>query len=187
MKNYYKKLEVNQKASKEVIEKAYKVLIKKYHPDGQVSSKKYECDEKMKEINEAYEILSNPFLRSQYDIEIEKEQKRQNLLEYERIRKEQQENTNNNINNKQHEVQEVEQSDFWSIVNNLKKVLKDRKARKTMRNIAKKDIIAILLTIVVIVLLGIILWFIPFTNQWIRELLFENPIFNAIGALFSKK
>ena len=158
MKNYYEILEVNQKASKEVIEKAYKVLIKKYHPDGQVSSKKYECDEKMKEINEAYEILSNPFLRSQYDIEIEKEQKRQNLLEYERIRKEQQENTNNNnINNKQHEVQEVEQSDFWSIVNNLKKVLKDRKARKTMRNIAKKDIIAILLTIVVIVVLSSIL------------------------------
>ena len=33
MKNYYEILEVNKKASKEVIEKAYKVLVKKYHPD----------------------------------------------------------------------------------------------------------------------------------------------------------
>ena len=33
MKNYYEILEVNQKASSEVIEKAYKVLVKKYHPD----------------------------------------------------------------------------------------------------------------------------------------------------------
>ena len=33
MKNYYDILEVNRRASKEVIEKAYKVLVKKYHPD----------------------------------------------------------------------------------------------------------------------------------------------------------
>ena len=33
MRNYYEILEVNSKASKEVIEKAYKVLVRKYHPD----------------------------------------------------------------------------------------------------------------------------------------------------------
>lgn len=33
MKNYYEILEVNENASKEVIDKAYKVLAKKYHPD----------------------------------------------------------------------------------------------------------------------------------------------------------
>ena len=56
MKNYYEILEVNQKASKEIIEKAYKVLVKKYHPD--VNAKKaQENNQKIKELNEAYEVL----------------------------------------------------------------------------------------------------------------------------------
>ena len=33
MKNYYEILEINENASQEVIEKVYKVLVKKYHPD----------------------------------------------------------------------------------------------------------------------------------------------------------
>ena len=45
----------------------------------------------------------------------------------------------------------------------------------------KNDWLAIGLTIIVMILIGIILWFIPFTNGWMRQLLFENPIFNFIG------
>ncbi|MBO6244107.1 MAG: DnaJ domain-containing protein, partial [Clostridia bacterium] len=33
MKNYYEILEINENASQEIIEKVYKVLVKKYHPD----------------------------------------------------------------------------------------------------------------------------------------------------------
>ena len=40
MKNYYELLEVNPKASSEIIEKAYKVLIKQCHPDLYVEKKK---------------------------------------------------------------------------------------------------------------------------------------------------
>ena len=40
MKNYYKILEVSENASPEVIEKAYKVLVKKYHPDLQKANRK---------------------------------------------------------------------------------------------------------------------------------------------------
>lgn len=39
MKNYYEILQVNEKASQEIIEKAYKVLAKKYHPDLQEARK----------------------------------------------------------------------------------------------------------------------------------------------------
>ena len=53
MKNYYEILEVDSKASPEVIEKAYKTLVKKYHPDLQNAINKNEYEEKMKEINEA--------------------------------------------------------------------------------------------------------------------------------------
>ena len=48
MKNYYDLLEVSEKASPEVIEKAYKTLVKKYHPDLQPDDKKKEAEEKIK-------------------------------------------------------------------------------------------------------------------------------------------
>lgn len=66
-KNYYKILEVDFNASPEVIEKAYKTLAKKYHPDLQKESQKVIAGEKLKEINEAYEVLSNPQLKSSFD------------------------------------------------------------------------------------------------------------------------
>ena len=66
-KNYYKTLEVDSSASQEVIEKAYKALAKKYHPDLQEESQKEAASEKLKEINEAYEILSNPESRANFD------------------------------------------------------------------------------------------------------------------------
>ena len=67
MKNYYDILEVNRLASKEVIDKAYRALVIKYHPDKQEGKARIYCETKMKEINEAYEVLSNEFLREQYD------------------------------------------------------------------------------------------------------------------------
>ena len=66
MVNYYEILEVSEKASKEVIEKAYKALAKKYHPDLNKDNPK-EAEAKMKEINEAYEILINDTKRAYYD------------------------------------------------------------------------------------------------------------------------
>lgn len=67
MKDYYKILEVNKEASPEIIAKVYKILAKKYHPDLQKDSNKSECEEKFKEISEAYETLSDPEKRSVYD------------------------------------------------------------------------------------------------------------------------
>ena len=86
MKNYYDILEVNRLASKEVIDKAYRVLVIKYHPDKQVGNAKLYCESKLKEINEAYEVLSNEFLREQYNMELEREEMlryHQNNLQYE--------------------------------------------------------------------------------------------------------
>ena len=66
-KNYYDILQINQNASPEIIEKAYKTLAKKYHPDLQEENNKKEAEEILKEINEAYEILSNPEKKALYD------------------------------------------------------------------------------------------------------------------------
>ena len=71
MKNYYEILEVDRKASTEVIDKAYKTLAKKYHPDLQDENNKNIYAEKMKEINEAYDVLSNDYKKTIYDEQLE--------------------------------------------------------------------------------------------------------------------
>ena len=66
MVNYYEILEVSEKASKEVIEKAYKALAKKYHPDLNRDNPK-EAESKMKLINEAFEVLMDDSKRANFD------------------------------------------------------------------------------------------------------------------------
>lgn len=79
MENLYEVLEVSKNASKEVIEKAYKTLAKKYHPDLQSPENKSESEAKMKKINEAYEILSDEQKRKEYDVKLESEENIGNL------------------------------------------------------------------------------------------------------------
>lgn len=68
-KDYYSILGVDKNASSDDIKKAYRVLVKKYHPDLHPGDK--EAAEKFKEINEANEVLSDDKKRKQYDFERE--------------------------------------------------------------------------------------------------------------------
>ena len=63
-RDYYEVLGVDKNASQDEIKKAYRKLAKKYHPD--VSQEK-DAETKFKEVREAYETLSDPKKRSQYD------------------------------------------------------------------------------------------------------------------------
>lgn len=72
MRTLYEILEVSETASSEVIEKAYKVLAKKYHPDLQLPENKQKAENKMKQINEAYEVLNNELKRKSYDEQLAK-------------------------------------------------------------------------------------------------------------------
>lgn len=64
-RDYYEILGVSKNATDKEIKKAYRDLAKKYHPDLNPGDKA--AEEKMKEINEAYEVLSDPQKRAQYD------------------------------------------------------------------------------------------------------------------------
>lgn len=64
-RDYYEVLEVDKSASEADIKKAYRKLAKQYHPDVNPGDKVAEA--KFKEINEAYEILSDPQKKSRYD------------------------------------------------------------------------------------------------------------------------
>ena len=87
MKNYYEILEVNPKASDEIIKKVYKIKVKQNHPDLFQGEEKTKAEEITKEITEAYDILSNPQKRKNYDDELSQENKinYNELAKYENI------------------------------------------------------------------------------------------------------
>ncbi len=64
-KDYYQSLGVPRNASADEIRKAYRKLAMKYHPDRNPNDKP--AEEKFKEINEAYQVLSDPQKRTRYD------------------------------------------------------------------------------------------------------------------------
>ena len=65
-KDYYEILGVDKSSSEAEIKSAYRKLAKKYHPDLNQGDK--EAEQKFKDINEAYEVLSDPEKKKQYDM-----------------------------------------------------------------------------------------------------------------------
>jgi curved DNA-binding protein len=64
-KDYYETLGVPRTASADEMKKSFRKLARQYHPD--VARDKKKAEEKFKEINEAYEVLSDPAKRKKYD------------------------------------------------------------------------------------------------------------------------
>ncbi|MGA0448122.1 MAG: molecular chaperone DnaJ [Candidatus Phytoplasma pyri] len=63
-RDYYEVLGISRDASAEEIRKAYRKMAKQYHPD---ISKEHDSEKKFKEVQEAYEVLSDPNKKSNYD------------------------------------------------------------------------------------------------------------------------
>lgn len=187
MKDYYGILEVNEKASQEIIEKAYKTLVKKYHPDLYSSVEKKEAERKLKDINEAYNILSDSFLRSQYDLELQRERSKAQTsrdVSEENIQNHQRNTTqkrNDNISGNQRKKKKTEYirnksnvGTIFGLVDLVKDLWANRPEKRERKKMNKTDWLAVGLTIIALFIIGVILWFIPFTNGWMRQLLFEN-------------
>jgi curved DNA-binding protein len=64
-KDYYKILDLNKSASADEIRKTYRKLARKYHPDVNPGNKA--AEEQFKEVNEAYQVLTDPDARAKYD------------------------------------------------------------------------------------------------------------------------
>ncbi len=61
--NYYEILQVNPRADQEIIERVYRLMVKRYHPDNAYTGDA----EQFKMLNEAYRVLSDPEKRATYD------------------------------------------------------------------------------------------------------------------------
>ena len=68
--NYYEILKVSKNASQQEIRDSYIKLIKQYHPDIYKGSKAF-AEKTTKEINDAYDVLSVPERRREYDLSLE--------------------------------------------------------------------------------------------------------------------
>ena len=177
MKKYYEILEVHPKASTEVIEKAYRVLVKKYHPDLYSGEKRIYAEKKIRDINEAYKILSDEFLREQYDIELEKENEFDRS--YSNSKKEIKSNRETNKKarkeesnyNKEEVIEKNEVGTLMGLLGVTRALFKNKPKIKNIKEIKREDYIAAGLTLLIMLILGVILWFIPATNGFVRSIL----------------
>ena len=121
MDNLYDILEVSRKASKEIIEKAYKTLAKKYHPDVQSEENKKYAEEKMKQLNEAYSILSDDMKRAEYDAKLEQEENKLKEQNYANRYKNEEYSTYSQDYNKEYSPQDYteENYDYYNLNSNI--------------------------------------------------------------------
>lgn len=65
--DYYEVLQVHERAIQPVIDGAYRALVRRYHPDVHPADKRTWAHSKMAQLNVAYDVLSDPVRRSEYD------------------------------------------------------------------------------------------------------------------------
>ena len=190
-KNYYEILEVDKKASNEIIEKAYKTLAKKYHPDLQSNEIQKEYEEKMKLINEAYSVLSDDYKKSTYDEQLQnnivsiddyKKVLQENAAlkqEIQRLTGEQTQQTYNNMQYQEQVNRAVNQAYQDAYVQDMKNrgyKIKYKHTFKQYRNL--------IISIAVVILIFILIWQIPFVKKFFVGIYEENIVIKSIVDIF---
>ena len=205
-KNYYDILQVNLNASPEIIEKAYKTLAKKYHPDLQEENNKKEAEEILKEINEAYEILSDPDKKALYDQNLKNQTISQEdsdttpKINLDSFNTKTNQNTPQNdeyINKIKKEEQELEyrkqQLEFQEQIEQARKqayhdaYIQDLKNRgyKIKYKKSFKDYFKGIVSIVIIIVVLILLWHVPFIQNFFIDLYENNNAIHFIVDFFT--
>ena len=209
----YEILEVSENASPEIIEKAYKTLAKKYHPDLQEEANKSKAEAMMKKINEAYDVLGNEEKRKTYNAELEakreqeeiERQSTQGFQGYNNGNMQYQNGnyanySNNNVNNQnanynyekerlkyEKKLQAEELKQRQKMQDNLNKEYQNAYENylrslgyKIKHKWTKENTRDLLITIGILIVVFVILWFIPPTHDWLVNFYESNVILKTI-------
>lgn len=211
-KTLYEILEVSENASPEIIEKAYKTLAKKYHPDLQEEANKSKAEAMMKKINEAYDVLGNEEKRKAYNAELEAKREQEELEKqstqgfqgYNGNMQYQNGNyanySNNNVNNQnanynyekerlkyEKKLQAEELKQRQKMQDNLNKEYQNAYENylrslgyKIKHKWTKENTRDLLITIGILIVVFVILWFIPPTHDWLVNFYESNVILKTI-------
>lgn len=202
--NLYEILEVSENASMETINKIYKIQAKKYHPDLQTNeADKVKAEEKMKQINDAYSVLSDEQKRKEYDQKLEREreikrqQDEQNIINkvarnYSEAQKRNQ--TNNTINNNSNSQNNAVYYKQKSNENNNQRVYTEKdyirdynkKLRRFKAQLFGNKIKENLKALVIMCIIAIFIWFFPPTHKLIMNLYNENVVLQALVEFIKK-
>ena len=204
MKNYYEILEVDKNASQEVIEKAYRTLAKKYHPDLQQGGQQQEYAEKMKIINQAYDVLSNTFKREEYNQRLEND--RIERMQNEAISREEQERImqeNYALKQQLNRMGANNKTVDDNTITNMSRILSQQinaARRQAYHDAYVQDLqyrgyrikykhgikyyLKMLLALAITALVLFIIYQIPPVKSFFTDLYNENAIFNAIVDIF---
>lgn len=196
--NLYEILEVSENASMETINKIYKIQAKKYHPDLQTNeADKVKAEEKMKQINDAYSVLSDEQKRKEYDQKLEREreikrqQDEQNIINnvarnYSEAQKTNQTNNtiNNNSNSQNNAVYYKTKSNknYNQRVYTEKDYIRDynKKLRRFKAQLFGNKIKENLKALAIMCIIAIFIWFFPPTHKLIMNLYNENVVLQAL-------
>ena len=207
MKNLYEILEVSENASKDVIEN----LAKKYHPDLQTTAQaKKIAEEKMKEINEAYSILSDDEKRAKYNQKLKNERIIQENKEinyypnnsniyreanntYTNVNQDEKNNYSNNIynNTSNEKLNKAMKKKQKKLEKQLKRKMEDaylkaygdylrKNGYRVKYRFDYKNIPILLGIITIIIFVGWLLWIIPISHDYMIEVYNENIIIKKL-------
>lgn len=182
--NLYEILEVNENASEETINKIYKMQAKRYHPDLQhTDQEKQMAEEKMKKINEAYGILSNPQKRNEYDENLRNQRERVEAENRQKIFDQAIRENQNNINNINQQDNYVQNPNVINNIPNQKQYTeKDyerdmkKQFRKAKFKFYKNTFIKRIIVIFSVILILIFIYFFPPTHKYLVKLYNDNII-----------
>lgn len=218
-KTLYEILEVSENASPEIIEKAYKTLAKKYHPDLQEEANKSRAEAMMKKINEAYDVLGNEEKRKTYNAELEAKREQEELerqstqgfqgyngnMQYQNgnyannvYNNASYSNSNGNNQNANYnyekerlkyekKLQAEELKQRQKMQDNLNKEYQNAYENylrslgyKIKHKWTKENTRDLLITIGILIVVFVILWFIPPTHDWLVNFYESNVILKTI-------
>lgn len=200
-KNYYEILEVDKNASKEIIDKAYKTLAKRYHPDLQTQEGKEQKEEMMKKVNEAYDVLSDENKRTAYNQQLASQNvsmdEYQKILLENELLKQQLETARQNIQNNRVYQQNTysneqrnttpnvgQQTNFTANQPYQNPYVQTRRQYRTRRRLTFKQLIKIIGVIVGVILLCALIYQIPPVKEYFNNMYEENIFFKALVNIF---